>query len=316
MDCWFLQLCLFFRLFGGVLGAETVRVKQGDSVILHTGATGIQSYYNLIWMFGPEDTIIAELPSFQLTFVFPNNGFGNGLVLNEKTGSLAIFNINTDYSGVYTVIISTPKLDLIEPIIEPVFKKSFNVIVSDPLSMPVITRNSNCSSERSSVSICVLLCSVMNVTGATLSWHKGNSLLSSFSVSVPINPPTDGLYLDRRKRSYNVMQNPNINLVNTALSLPLEVEYQDTNTYRCVVSNSTDNHTQHLHIKEFCQECSGPTSPLFLFALIPVVLVLFLVGIFLCWKYGKGRQEGICCKSSHNVMKCCSVNCPLVYCSE
>ncbi|XP_056615239.1 natural killer cell receptor 2B4-like isoform X1 [Triplophysa dalaica] len=233
----------------GVNGDEvkSVSVMEGDSVTLHTHLTHIQRQDQILWMFGPR---IAEIYKEIIDMFDSRKTFGDRLKLNNQTGSLTITNIRTEHTGLYKLQIRSYRGDS---------DKIFNVTVYARLPVPVIIRNSSqCSS---SLEKCVLLCSVMNVTHVSLSWYKGNSLLSSISVSD----------------------------LNIRLSLPLEVEYQDTNTYRCVVNNPITNHTQHLNLNDVCQLCSGSVelhshlkrlTPSLVYALVGVTATALLVYYF------------------------------------
>uniref|UniRef100_A0A8C0Y919 Ig-like domain-containing protein n=1 Tax=Cyprinus carpio carpio TaxID=630221 RepID=A0A8C0Y919_CYPCA len=219
----FVWFCLHFEGRMGVFGVETGEIKtavEGDSVTLQTE---IQRDEELFWMFGPQEVLIAQVKKEDGVFKVHDGAdgrFKDRLVLNYNTGSLTIKNIRPEHAGPY-------KLEIIS---DTASHKTFTVSVYALLPIPVITRDSSQCSSSSSSSYCSLLCSVLNVSDVTLSWYKGNSLLSSISESD----------------------------LSISLALPLKVEYQDINSYSCVVNNPIRNQTQHLDISELCWPCPAP----------------------------------------------------------
>ncbi|ROL49299.1 T-lymphocyte surface antigen Ly-9 [Anabarilius grahami] len=216
----------------------TVSVMEGDSVTLEISLTEMKDGNQIQWMFGKY--LLAEInvnnDSITVYDDVPDGRFRNRLKVDNQTGFLTITNITTEHAGVYEVNTNQP------------MSTSFILTVSR-LPVPVISSNSSqCSSSSSS---CSLVCSAVNVSHVTLSRYKGNSLLSSISVSD----------------------------LSISLSLPLEVEYQDKNSYSCVLNNPISNQTQHLDIPHLCHTCAdsvhccGPTE-----AVIRLVLSA-LVGV-------------------------------------
>ncbi|XP_067271518.1 SLAM family member 5-like isoform X2 [Pseudorasbora parva] len=194
-------------------GLKSVSVMEGDSVTLNSGLTDIDDDL-ILWWFGAENTLIAfNFGNERSTEDGPDGRFRDRLKLDHQTGSLTITHISTEHAGDYQL--QTDRMS-----------KSFSLTVYARLPVPVISSDSsNCSSSSSS---CSLVCSVLNVSHVTLSWFKGNSLLSSISVSD----------------------------LSISLSLPLEVEYQDKNTYSCVLNNPISNQTRHPNITQLCHTCA------------------------------------------------------------
>uniref|UniRef100_A0A8C1YNY3 Ig-like domain-containing protein n=1 Tax=Cyprinus carpio TaxID=7962 RepID=A0A8C1YNY3_CYPCA len=248
----------------GVFGAETneiksVSVMEGDSVLLHNDVAEICENDHIQWNIRNEMSLMARITNKKQilpTSDVLDGGFRERLKLDRQTGSLTITNITTQHAGLYEVKIigKTP------------LSKTFNVSVYARLSVPVISSNSSqcSSSSSSSPQNCSLLCSVVNVSHVTLSWYKGNSLLSSISVSD----------------------------LSISLSLPLEVEYQDNNSYSCVINNPISNQTTHLDITQLCHTCAAQGLPLLYVVLISAAGSLLIVAtVVMCCIYKKLRKN-------------------------
>ncbi|XP_048054170.1 uncharacterized protein LOC125272997 isoform X2 [Megalobrama amblycephala] len=88
---------------------RTVSVKEGDSAILKTDAE-IQRDDQILWTFGPQDSLIAETKSETTeiaTYDGPNRRFRDRLRLDKTTGFLTISNITAEHIGVYELQISS-----------------------------------------------------------------------------------------------------------------------------------------------------------------------------------------------------------------
>ncbi|XP_067271480.1 SLAM family member 5-like [Pseudorasbora parva] len=261
-------------LVKGVFGDDVKFVIEGDPVTLHNDLTELKKYERILWTFGPDSTRIAQINNEVNKISLYNDVldgiFRDRLKLDDQTGSLTITNTTTEHTGLYELQIFGRN---------EVPPKKFSIIVYARLPVPVISNNSSHCSSSSSSSYCSLVCSsVVNVSHVTLSWFKGNSLLSSISVSD----------------------------LSISLSLPLEVEYQDKNTYSCVLNNPISNQTQHLDITQLCHTCAVdissfnakerlPFSPVVLIVggILITLVVLAVVGMFgFYWKYKKSNQLG------------------------
>uniref|UniRef100_A0A8C1TE83 Ig-like domain-containing protein n=1 Tax=Cyprinus carpio TaxID=7962 RepID=A0A8C1TE83_CYPCA len=258
-------LCCLIGVFGE-------SVMEGDSVTLNTELTEIHGEKEIMWKFGAEKTMIAEISGVYgicYTFDVPDGRFRDRLKLDNQTGSLTITNITTEHAGLYEVEISGVKLSTKEFSSK---KVSHSVSVYARLPMPNLTKDSSQNlSSSSSQQNCSLVCSVVNVSNVTLSWYKGNSLLSSISVSD----------------------------LSISLSLPREVEYQDNNSYSCVINNHISNQTRHLDICEHCWLCPDQGLPLLYIVLISasagsLLIVAAVVMCCICKKCRKNDRQGKC----------------------
>ncbi|XP_073699671.1 uncharacterized protein [Garra rufa] len=253
---------ILYRLRNCVFG-ESVSVMEGDSVTLNTDLTQKHEDDNIMWNFGAGKSLIAEINRVYRivsTFDGPDGRFRDILKLDNQTGCLTIINITTKHAGLYEVQISgmTPSKTFSLKII------NHSVSVYARLPMPNITRYSSQNlSSSSSSSNCSLLCSVVNVDRVTLSWYKGNSVLSSINVSD----------------------------LSISLSLPLEVEYQDKNTYSCVINNLISNKSQHLDLCELCWPCAEQSLPL-LYISAAAGSLLIVAAVVMCCVCKRLRKQG------------------------
>ncbi|KTG34204.1 hypothetical protein cypCar_00021458 [Cyprinus carpio] len=113
----FIFICLCSWSLAGVFGDEvkSVSVMEGDSVTLNTNDTDIQKNDRILWKFGHNNFLIAQINRKNNKSRFYNDTadgrFRDRLQLDHQTGSLTITNTTITDSGLYKVTsTSTQKL--------------------------------------------------------------------------------------------------------------------------------------------------------------------------------------------------------------
>lgn len=89
-----------------MFGDETKLVKMGDSVTLNSGRTEIKDDDRILWKFGFEDILIAEIKkrgNSKTVYNGPDGRFKDRLKLDNQTGSLTITNMRMKHAGRYTL---------------------------------------------------------------------------------------------------------------------------------------------------------------------------------------------------------------------
>ncbi|XP_051745426.1 carcinoembryonic antigen-related cell adhesion molecule 1-like isoform X9 [Ctenopharyngodon idella] len=249
-------ICLCLWSLNGVFVADAVKsesVTEGESVSLNSSLTQIQTHEDIEWKFA--ELLIAKVKKNKESKFYNTTAAGRFKDrLKLDHQTGSLTIINSRTTDSGLYTVSSSRTDTTI--------NTINLTVYAHLPVPVISRDCLSSSSSSS---CSLVCSAVNVGHVTLSWFKGNSSLPSISVSD----------------------------LSISLSLPLEVEYQDRNTYSCVLNNPIRNQTRHLNITELCHTCAAGESSLIIgliSAAAGSLLIVAAVGIFwICRK--KTHQE-------------------------
>ncbi len=95
----------------GVDAVESVSVLEGDSVSLNSGFTEMMDDDLILWRFGSENSVIAQInvmtDSMTVYDDVLDERFRDRLKLDNQTGSLIITNTRTEHTGLYKLQTNT-----------------------------------------------------------------------------------------------------------------------------------------------------------------------------------------------------------------
>ncbi|XP_066517986.1 CD48 antigen-like isoform X4 [Hoplias malabaricus] len=249
---------LLFCCLLSTAGEEVVKLQEleGNTVIIHTGLTAVQSDAHILWFYGPENVesrIVNSLVIRETVIEYFTERFRDRLQLNRNSGSLTIRNISREDSGLYKLQIITGRIS----------DWSFRVNVYAPVLKPVIRNGTEKCSGIVTLRCSPVLCTVKNGKEVNLSWLKDKERISSIS-------STDS---------------------SDHLSLPLNITSSNCSTYTCVAANPVSNQTTQLKFTPLCNnntERSAHDRHIIIPLAVLICLCEIVVGSLILFK--------LCCK--------------------